>query len=336
MKFSVGFPNRAGGSFFTLLTPYLDRIGELYFPWEGFAGGRAPADADPLARLRLEEELARFAEAGVRLNLLLNGSCYGGEAISDALAHRVCAAVDYLGGRYGLATVTTASPFIAATVKRWFPQIDVRASVNMWLEGIDGMRQCADLFDSFYVKREYNRRPDEIAAERDWCRANGKRLYLLANSGCIPNCAFHIFHDTMISHAAEVARTRNDEAFQPYACRRLLAKEENRYLLLAGNLVRPEDVHHYEGLVDGVKLATRIHPYPVTVIGAYARGRFEGDLSALTEPGFGDLIAPYMLENSAIPADFWERTAHCGRDCRRDGAACGYCGEVYEQIRRKQ
>ena len=75
-----------------------------------------------------------------------------------------------------------------------------------------------------------------------------------------------------------------------------------------------------------------VHPYPVTVIGAYARGKFEGDLTALTEPGFGDLIAPYMLENSAIPADFWERTAHCERDC----AACGYCGEVYEQIRRKQ
>ncbi len=333
MKFSVGFPNRLGGSFFSLLAPYLDRIGELYFPWEGFGSGRALFGADdPAARLRLEEELARFADAGIRLNLLLNGSCYGGEAVSMELGRRVCTLVDYLGGRYGLSTVTTASPFIAETIKRWFPEMDVRASVNMWLDGIDGMRQCADIFDSFYVKREYNRRPDEIRVQRDWCRANGKRLYLLANSGCIPNCAFHIFHDTMVSHAGEVSRTVNDAEFRPYACRRLFEREENRYLMLAGNLVRPEDVHHYEGLVDGVKLATRIHPYPVTVIGAYVRGRHDGDLCALTEPGFGDLLGAAMLDNTAIPEDFWETTAHCDRRC----GACGYCARVYASILREK
>jgi len=331
MKFSIGYPNRSESSFFTLLTPYLDRISELYFPWEGFSSGRSAFGAeDPMSRLLLEEDLAHFSAAGIKLNLLLNGSCYGGKAISMELGKKVCNLVDYLGSCYGLASLTTASPFIAETVKRWFPQVDVRASVNMWLDGIDGMRQCAEIFDSFYLKREYNRRPEEIRIQHDWCAANGKRLYLLANSGCIPNCSYHIFHDTMISHAVQVAGSINDEDFQPYLCRRLLTKEENRYLLLAGNLIRPEDVHHYEGLVDGVKLATRIHPYPVTVIGAYARGRFEGDLTALTEPGFGDLIAPQILENSAIPTDFWERTAHCERDC----ANCGYCGMVYEQILR--
>ena len=332
MKFSVGYPNRSTDSFFALLTPYLDKIGELYFSWEGFAGGRAAfGGGDPTARLRLEEDLRRFSDAGIRLNLLLNGSCYGRQAISSALAARVCNTVDYLAERYGLYSVTTASPFIAETVKRWFPTIDVRASVNMWIDGISGMAQCADLFDSFYVKREYNRRPDEIRAEYAWCQAHGKRLFLLANSGCIPNCAFHIFHDTMISHNEEISELQNDEKFLPYACRRALAKEENRYLLLAGNLIRPEDVFHYEGMVDGIKLATRILPYPITVIGAYAKGKFNGDLCALTEPGFGDLLTPSILENGEIPEDFWEKTAHCDRNCE----VCGYCKALYTKILRR-
>ena len=332
MKYEIGYPTHSRGSFFALITPYLDKIDELFFPWEGFSGGRAPFGRDDLtARERLEWELKQFSQSGVRLNLLLNGSCYGGEAMSNDLARRVCLTAEYLCERYDLAVVTAASPFIAHVLKQYFPHLEVRASVNMWIDGIEGMRQCGELFDSFYLKREYNRRPQEIAKQHEWCKANGKKLYLLANSGCVPNCAFHIFHDTMVSHSAEVMRTVNDDSFQPYNCRRLMAQEENRYLLLAGNTVRTEDIHHYEGLVEGVKLATRIHPYPATVIGAYARERFTGDLCALTEPGFGDLLAPYMLENSAVPEDFWHRTANCSRNC----AGCGYCKEVYEQIKRK-
>ena len=329
MKYAIGYPTHSRGSFFALVTPYLDSIGELYFPWENFAGGRAPFGTDDLtARERLESELRLFAQAGIRLNLLLNGSCYGGDAISNELARRVCLTVEYLCERYGLHAVTTASPYIASVLKQFFPHIEVRASVNMWIDGIEGMRQCGDLFDSFYLKREYNRRPNAIAEQYAWCKAHGKKLYMLANSGCIPNCAFHIFHDTMVSHTAEVARTVNDPDFQPYNCRRLMAKEENRYLLLAGNTVRPEDIHHYEGMIDGVKLATRIHPYPVTVIGAYARGRFAGDLCALTEPGFGNLLAPFVLDNTAVPDDFWQVTTSCDRKCDE----CGYCRQVYEKI----
>ena len=142
---------------------------------------------------------------------------------------------------------------------------------------------------------------------------------------------YHIFHDNLVSHEEEVSRTRNDEDYQPYSCRRVLAKPENRYLLLAGNFVRPEDICRYEGIVDGVKLATRVHFSPVTVIGAYVRGRFPGDLCSLTEPGFGKMLEPYYLDNAAVPEDFFEKTSSCSRDC----AACGYCQTVFDRIKRR-
>jgi len=331
MKFSIGYPHHFDGIFYEALAPYHDGIGELYFPWEGIASGREGfGHGDFEAKDKLRYELSLFAGQGIRLNLLLNGNCYGGLALSESLATRVCDTVDYLGGKFGLSAVTTASPFLAETVKRWFPQIDVRASVNMWIDGISGMRQCLDIFDSFYVKREYNRCPKEIQNQYTFCHRNGKKLYLLANSGCLPNCPYHTFHDNLVAHEEEVSRTKNIENYHPYSCRRLLAKEENRYLLIAGNYIRPEDIHRYENCIDGVKLATRIHPSPITVIGAYLRGHFSGDLCLLTEPGFGFMVAPYILDNEAIPSDFYDKTSDCSRDCQN----CGYCQSVLEKIKR--
>ena len=317
----------------------MDRIGEVYFAWEGFATGRAVFENDPrFDRARLEADLLKFRECGVRLNLLLNGNCYGGEAISHDLAERVRSTVGDLVERIGIHAVTTASPFIAQVIKRAYPTLDVRASVNMWVDGVAGMKQCADLFDSFYVKRDYNYCIDEIRAEHEWCQANGKRLYLLANSGCIPYCAYHTFHDNFVAHSAAVAKSHKEASFEPYVCRRLMANADNRYLLLAGNLVRPEDIDHYDDLVDGIKLATRIHPYPAIIIGAYKRGRWDGDVTALTEPGFGDMLAPYMLDNAAIPETYWEQKTSCARANDKGSTAhcqtCGYCAKMVQNIRR--
>ncbi|MBQ7035823.1 MAG: hypothetical protein IJN34_08830 [Clostridia bacterium] len=331
LKFSVGYPCRPTGSFFDAIAPYLDRIGELYFARSAFVTGREMVEDDQALQ---EDQLQKFAAQGIRLNLLLNGNCYGGEALSLALAERACKTVEALRAQFGLQAITTGSPFIAHHIKTRFPGMEVRASVNMWIDGIGGMEQCADLFDSFYLKRDYNYCLDELRAQRDWCHTNGKKLYLLANSGCIPGCAYHIFHDNFIAHSQALKNIPQDLAFEPYACRRMLKAKENRYLLLAGNLVRPEDISRYEGLVDGIKLATRIHPFPAIVIGAYKRGCWAGDLSALTEPGFGDLLAPRILENSAIPLEYWTRKTACLRaknkgstaDCR----ACGYCDSVLQ------
>ena len=152
MKFAVGYPIAPKGSFFGAVSPYLQSIREVYFAWDGFATGRPSADeeAKENSASLLEQDLEKFCEAGVRLNLLLNGSCYGENAVSCDFALRACRLVEALGNRYGLFTVTAASPYLAHALKGAFPFLDVRASVNMWIDGIEGMRQCTDLFDSFY------------------------------------------------------------------------------------------------------------------------------------------------------------------------------------------
>ena len=337
LKLSVGYPCASPVSFFDSIFPYLDRIGEVYFGLHHFASGRASFAYDSrYDQSAMESDLLKFSEKGIRLNLLLNGNCYGEKAVSKSLADEICETVKRYNEGFGIGAITTASPFIAYVVKNRFPKLDVRASVNTWIDGVGGMQQCADVFDSFYVKRDYNYCIDEIKREYTWCRENRKKLFLLANSGCIPNCAYHTFHDNMIAHSKEFVSERGISFFEPYVCRKLISDPRNRYLLLSGNLVRPEDISAYEGLVDGIKLATRIHPFPAIVIRAYAKGEWEGDLTALTEPGFGDIAGISVLQNSKIPKDYWNKKTACLRAKNHGQTAyckeCNYCAELYRSI----
>ena len=335
MKFAVGYqlPQEGDLPFSELIAPYADRIGEVYFPWLDIATGRSKLGTehgytDWKAQARLEEDLVRIHRMGIRLDILFNANCYGRLAMSEELKNKVCSILEHLRDVVGgVEILTTTSPFIAEVVKKSFPEIEVRASVNMWIGTVKAMQYLSDLFDSFYVQREYNRDLDYIRELREWCDENGKRLYMLANSGCLAFCTGHSFHDNLVAHESEICETNNVDDFMPYTCWRYLKNRENWSAILQNSWVRPEDIHHYEGLIDTVKLATRMHSRPEMVIRAYVTGSFYGNLPDLMEPGFGPAISPYIIDNRRIPEDFFERTSHCDRKCHK----CGYCASVLEK-----
>jgi hypothetical protein len=119
---------------------------------------------------------------------------------------------------------------------------------------------------------------------------------------------------------------QNITDFTPYVCWNALKKRENWHFLLENTWIRPEDVHHYEGLIGTMKLATRMHQLPGMVIDAYVRGSFWGNTLDLFEPGFSPAFAPYVIDRSKLPADFWERTVACDKACEK----CEYCRTVLE------
>ena len=99
-------------------------------------------------------------------------------------------------------------------------------------------------------------------------------------------------------------------------------------MLLENTWIRPEDIHHYEGLFDTVKLATRMHSHPGLVIEAYTRGSYYGNTLDLFEPGFGRALMPWIIDNKAFPEDWFERTTQCGKNC----SSCGYCKTVLNRV----
>ena len=99
----------------------------------------------------------------------------------------------------------------------------------------------------------------------------------------------------------------------------------NRVSFLADSTwVRPEDLCAYDGLVDGIKLATRVHRNPAAVIAAYAGGEFEGNILGLCEPDFSALA---FFDNRRFPADWAERFAGLPEDELE-----AYCQEVASHV----
>ena len=306
MFFSVGYATKLDNKLVDEIISLKDGISEVYFSWGKTPSGRndqtrSEGLAPWQAQAKQIEDIKTLHKAGLKFNLLFNANCYGDKAQARSFFEEIGEIVEYVGGNFNLSSITTTSPLVAKFIKQNFPEIDVRASVNMGIGSILGIEYVADVFDSFYVKRELNRNFKALKTLRKWCDENGKQMYLLANSGCLNDCSAHTFHDNLVAHEEGASRMNNGYQFTG-VCKKYLSKTENREALLtATNYIRPEDVELYEGLVTAMKLATRVHENPSRILRAYIeRKKFVGNLASLLEPNHAGTIYPYVLENGKI------------------------------------
>ncbi len=304
MKYSIGYQISDNSDFINEIIKYKNSISEVYFSWGDFPNGRnnqiKRADMLPWeAQVKQIEDLKRLSDAGIELNLLFNANCYGADSQSREFFTKIGDTLEYIKSHYGLKSVTTTSPLIAKFTKNNFENLHVRASVNMEIGSIEGMKYITEYFDSFYMKRELNRNFDAIEKLHDWCERNGKELYLLANSGCLNNCSAHNFHDNLVAHESEISKMDNAYDFQGI-CKEFLKKEENYSELIENtNFVRPEDIYKYEPYFKAAKLATRVNPRPIRILESYIRGSYIGNILELLEPVHN--IYPYIVENGDPP-----------------------------------
>ena len=333
MKLMVGYQLCQTDAFLKHILANRERIGEVYFSWDTMPSGRSivglqqkllPWEASQTQRHQLQQ----IAGAGIGLNLLLNANCYGADSLSRHFFQSTGDLIDYLQGEMNLVSVTTTSPVIGRFVRENFPSLEVRASVNMEIGTPEGMDYLADSFDSFYIKRELNRDMTALQRLRRHCDETGKKMHLLANSGCLNHCSARQFHDNLVAHEQEIAKKDNAFLFKS-ACRQFLGDPKNRsQLLRLSNWIRPEDLHHYEGIADGIKIATRISPCPVNILEAYLQRRYTGNTLELLEPNYASLFYPQVLNNSAFPEDYFAIRHHCSGNY----AACGYCQTLYPKL----
>ena len=336
MKLSVGY-QLAGEDeepFADIVGEFRSHVASVYFAWAGHASGRSPVGVgaggvDPDARRRMEADLVALRDLGVGLDLLLNANCYGGRALSRALEDEVTALLAHLADLVGgVDSLTTTSLAVAHMVRGRFPDVEIKASVNMRIGTIQGMAYMADLFDAFCVQREFNRDLAHLRRLKRWADDHGKRLTLLVNSGCLAHCSGQTFHDNLVAHEAEISDTVNIQGWNPSQCWNYFGDRTHWPSLLQNSWIRPEDLHHYEGLFAVAKLATRMHASPRRVVQAYCTGRYRGNLLDLFEPNHTPAIAPYVIDNTRFPDDWFEHTTRCDKRCH----ACDYCAAVLDRV----
>lgn len=333
VKYEIGY--RFGDQdfdFLGMVAHFQQHIDTVFFPWLDMPSGRAAlsnyrGDVDWSAQSRLEHDLHRLKDMGIRLNLLLNANCFGPKSVSVYLQKYIYSVIAHLsdaGAQVDI--VTTCSPIVAEWVKRQFPGIQTRASVNMRIGTVAGMSHVQDVFDEYNVQREYNRDLSRLAELKAWADARGKKLTLLANSGCLNFCSTQTFHDNLVAHEMEICEMDNVPNWQTPNCRKLLCKKENWKYVLQGSWIRPEDIHRYAHMFPVMKLATRMHQNPWMLLHSYVSGLHMGAVTDLLEPGFSAELSPFMLLNPLLPESWFEKTTQCDKRCH----LCTYCERVLD------
>ena len=328
MQFAAGYQYRSSGELFSdMVADYRNSIAEIYFAPPGFASGRP--DASQFSEGALEQliyELKIFRNMNIHLDMLLNGNCYGEYAISRNFQKRITDMLDWFANEDLLPEViTTTSPFVAQTIKKHYKNIEVRASVNMRLDSLTALEYLADKIDSFYLRRDLQRDMKIVKTFSDWSKVHGKKLCLLANSGCLRNCPYQTFHDNLVAHDLQLRNQENVKDFMPHLCWDRYGKGHNMADFIRSSWLRPEDVKRYEPYCSLMKLATRQHSNPRMVMAAYCSGSFSGNMLDLTEPCFAGAFAPKILDNSLLEGV--ELPGKCGTFCTQ----CGKCDKIIEK-----
>ena len=334
-KFSVGHylterPDDPG-SFAELARRFAPRLREVYFPWPGLTSGRPHILDIPNEEERIISDLKYCRGHGMKLDLLANALCYGEKACTEEQRLQITGIIRRLD-REGLypEIITTTSPYIAKLCKLEFPDIEVRASVNMRLRNTLAMEYLAPLFDSFYICRDVQRDLPTFRTIAAWCKSHDKKLCMLVNSGCVRDCPWHVFH--ILHHQHNYVNIFPEMQKQKLwlVCYNLYAINQRFVEFLRGTWIRPEDVHLFEPELETIKLATRWTDHVFELVDAYLNRTFDGNLLHLTEPCQGSSFRPYRIDNKAFPSD-WVTSGIAGK-CAENCVHCGKCDRILNQV----
>lgn len=332
MKYMIGYQLQESGKLIEEIQKHRAQVHEVYFAWDTMPSGRGGTVSHsrllPYEAVGLQlEQLSWLAQQKIATNLLLNANCYGKDSLSRRFLMQTGDLIADFQEKLGVRSVTTTSPVLAHFIKENFEDVEVRASVNMEIGTVEAMEYLAEDFDSYYYKRELNRDIRQVRRLKQWCDQNGKKLFMLANSGCLNYCSARQFHDNLVAHENEIAQMDNGAKFVSQ-CSRFVAKKANQARILQHlNCVRPEEMSLFEPYVEAAKLATRVSPRPENIVRAYMAGNYTGNLLELLEPSHAGAFYPNILDNAALPENYCEHVAFCDKNCEQ----CNYCTEAYQK-----
>ena len=332
-KYAFGyfFEKRGGRTFRDLVEEYAPFLKEVYFPWPGLLSARELGKDIASLRKKLVEDLKFCRSKGLALDLLVNATCYGDTALTSVQREEYFSHLKELSS-FGLMPeiVTTTSPYIATITKKFDASVDRRASVNMRLNSTLAMEYVAETFDSFYICRDLQRDLPTVKMFAEWGKKNGKKICMLANSGCLRNCPWQTFHETLLAHNFRHIQSEIQKLNMPSTLCVGIVQSKQYEEILRASWIRPEDLYRYEPYVSVFKLSTREADRPDLILKAYTSRSFNGDLLLLLDPGFSFLVRPNVFVNKAFPKE-WSEGKIAGK-CASNCTHCGKCTEVLNLV----
>lgn len=216
-------------------------------------------------------------------------------------------------------------------------QLEAVPGVNFQLDSFAKVQACLAAIDNTAFKppaklnldRCLNRQFNALKKISTACRKHFPelKLTLLANEGCLDHCPFKLTHDAQIAFAnTGLAANETHAVNRELGCIRELTARPAE--LFKSPFIRPEDLPHYEGVAEVIKLCGRtLGPgFLQRVVRAYANRQYKGNLLDLMDT-MEWLAKRLHVANEELPADFWDRVTGCDRNC----SVCLYCRDLLEK-----
>lgn len=180
--------------------------------------------------------------------------------------------------------------------------------------------------DKIPLDRSLNRCPAALRRLTDDIRNRypDMRIELLANEGCLNNCAFRATHEALIAAANQGTAVDTFRLNRDLGCVRILSETPHR--ILASPFIRPEDLRRYADVADIIKICGRTlgGRFLRRAVAAYAAERYDGNLFDLLDTA-NWMGRHWDLPNRDLPPDLPERLAACDQTCMK----CTACREIF-------
>jgi collagenase-like PrtC family protease len=333
LEFSVPYNNDPGTltEIFKWKEHNGNRIREIYLsgPQEFAGSGRiSPA----LEFKEFADAVQRIHREGIRVNLLLNSICEGGDWYAPSVLGKT---MDYLKRafeEYGVEAVTIANPLYIREVRKRFPKVEICASV---LGDIDCIQKAM-----IYKKAGANIITPDVNINRNLKllekikEKTGAELKLMVNEGCLFKCPFRKFHFNYISHKSRnpgKGGIKSEDNVFSLNCIQLTKSDPSQ--VFKSGWIRPEDADRYGQISTFFKLVGRTSSRSMIVrsLEAYMQQSWDGDLIELMAGNLYSYGMSYLmhLDNKSLDAvGFFEKVTACDQQC----LDCDFCERLTEKL----
>lgn len=236
----------------------------------------------PSARIRptTENDARRFiAQVHAKhweFDYNVNSPCLANLEVTERGFKKVMKHLEKLAD-WGVDALTITNTNLIGIVKKNFPKLKINLSTYQRVSNVAQARRFEDLgVDLIMISEHINRDFDTLRAIRKAVRC---QLALIANVGCVYNCANLHTHPNSSAHAGTKGEIRlfTDPFMMDCFGRRLSSPEE----VIRIRWIRPEDVGYYEDLgIDMLKIIDRNTRTEVLAqrVKAYCQRSYDGNL----------------------------------------------------------
>lgn len=291
---------------------------------------------------QLCEYIKKTNAIGVEFDYIMNATVLDG---SEYIAEGKQEIVEFIGKLVdaGLNTITITIPYIIRLVKKYYPQLNITASICAEIESVQRALDFEKIGVNCIVPaKDINRDFKTLNNINKACKS---KIKLLCTTPCLYKCSDLYYHMNLSSvrdNSLQSAFKVKGKFLSHTASRCQRRRLENLEEYIKSPWIRPEDIVYYEAIgITEFKLDGRDkkEAYNIDVAKAYMKGHYEGNLLYLMQNYYPKNIEEFELLNN-FEKDFWrlgvyldntkmdgfiEHFANMHNNCEVGCSNCNYC-----------